>query len=364
MLGLERFLVLFTRKFLSGKTLSLASFRSSHSRIALAALFLAKSNCDLVSLDDSKPFLSASGRAIEWHGGGPAFLLSRTPILRVNSRGVFTEKKHAKLRQDLPRLGWARFPCNFSAVSLCRAQPGEVFPLLKPVAGEGSLPHGFDSLRCSDSQGKLRSAASEYHVSACDIVDEGLDVVFSDQLVWIKNTKIGTAEYVLYLVLATFLVRGLSVNLQKKQVLERQAYVVGASLACCALCLVDGDSPYVTESDQLFFWCTLLYCLAYSAYHIYQLKTEPSQRPVFNLIAGTLQLVSTRLYAGSETPYNPAVLFIIGARAFEKLKSAEWGQAGTAILDACYLSLMCELAFVPDPRFLVPVFLASYLYAV
>lgn len=326
-------------------------------------LLLPRTTADLVPLDDARPFLSA-GDVISWHEGGAAFLVSRSPILRVNSRGVFTEKQHAKLRADLPYLGWARFPCNLSAVSLCRAQPGEVFPLVKPVIGEGSLPHGFDTLKCSDSSGKVRSGASEYHVSACDVIDEGLDVVFSDQLVYIKNTKVPTWEYVVYLVLATFLVRGLSVNLQKKQVLERQAYIVGASFLCCVLCLVDGDSLYVTESDQLFFWCTLSYCLIYTFYHAYQLKNEEAEKPVFNLVAGTLQLVSTRLYAGSETPYNPAVLFIIGARAFEKLKSSEWGQAGTAILDACYLSLMCELAFVPDPRFLVPVFFASYLYAV
>lgn len=317
----------------------------------------------VLPLDEDRPFLAGSGVSIEWPSGGAAFLLSSGPLMRVNARGVFTEPVHSRLRSDLASAGWARVACNLSAFSLCSASAGEFFPMSAPVYGEAELPYAWRGLRCSNSGGKTITGAGRYDVSACDVLDEGLDVVFSSQEAWFRVTSLPTWQYAVLLALATFLVRGLSVNLQRDRRPESQGWLVLACGACALLVASGGDHVYVTESDQLFFWCTLVYCAVYCVYHVYQLYTDPLPRPIYNLIAGTLQLVAARLYTGSESPYNPAVLFIIGARAQQKLRSAEWSQVGTSLVDAVYLSLMCELAFLPDARFLVALFFASYLYA-
>jgi len=316
---------------------------------------------DVLPVDEARPFLSSDGGNLQWPSGGAAFLLSSTPLVRVNARGIFTEPKQAVLRGDLASAGWSSAPCNASAFALCTSASGHVFPLSRPVTGEG--PHAWSGLRCGDAEGKVLTSDAWYDVTACDVVDEGLDVVFSRHLVWWRRTSLPAASYAALLAAAAFIVRGLSVNLQAGRPTEPQAWLVAACAACAGVVLVDGDAVYVTESDQVFFWCTLLYCLAYSAYHAYQLYGVPAPRPVYNLAAGTLQLVACRLYAGSESPYNPAVLFIIGSRALTKLRSQDWSQVGTSILDAVYLSLMCELAFLPDARYLVALFAACYLHA-
>ena len=83
--------------------------------------------------------------------------------------------------------------------------------------------------------------------------------------------------------------------------------------------------------------------------------------PVYNLAAAVLQLIASRLYTGAETPYNPVILFILFTRAITKLQQPSCGHALTALLDACYIALGCELGFLPDTAYLVALVAAAYL---
>ena len=128
-----------------------------------------------------------------------------------------------------------------------------------------------------------------------------------------------------------------------------------------------GDALYVTEGDLTFYWATVAYVGAYAAYHglfaylsVVDQVPQPDP-PVFNLVAGALQLAAVRLYTGAETPYNPVIVFIIGTRAWAKLLAPSMAHACTALLDGVYLALACDLAFLPDPCYLIALCLGCYL---
>ena len=74
-----------------------------------------------------------------------------------------------------------------------------------------------------------------------------------------------------------------------------------------------------------------------------------------------MQLVASRLYTGAETQYTPIVLLILATRALTKLRSPSAGHALTALLDATYIALGCELGFLPAPAYLVALFTVAYL---
>ena len=84
---------------------------------------------------------------------------------------------------------------------------------------------------------------------------------------------------------------------------------------------------------------------------------------MFDLAAGVLQLVVSRLYTGAETPYNPIILLIVSTRALTKLRRPSAGHALTALADASYVALACDLGFLPDPAYLVALVACAHLIA-
>jgi hypothetical protein len=168
-------------------------------------------------------------------------------------------------------------------------------------------------------------------------------------------------------------VRGLGHNVRANKQQEpwrSQAPILLAASLISVLVLAEGDALYITETDWGFYAATLAYTLAYLAYHLWALiewrrqKMEGTREPpVFNLAAGALQLVALRLYANAETPYNPVVLLIIGARALDKLRRPTPAHALTALGDSMYLGLACRWAFLPDPAYLVAVAAGASLLA-
>ena len=75
--------------------------------------------------------------------------------------------------------------CNFSSVSLCSADLGEIFPLSLPRISDYN--NGF---RCGDSSGKILVNQSVYDFSSCDLFDEGTDIIFANGVIYYKNTSI------------------------------------------------------------------------------------------------------------------------------------------------------------------------------
>jgi hypothetical protein len=134
-------------------------------------------------------------------------------------------------------------------------------------------------------------------------------------------------------------------------------------LVLLILVLIDGDSAFVTSGDQLFFWSTTGYILIYLVVHVWnqwgpgssikqddsgngeeqeelqwvfardhpqpsheeveKLQTnkqdEPAksyEKPVYNILVATLQLVAMHFYSSAQTPYNIILLGMLACRGW------------------------------------------------
>lgn len=312
----------------------------------------------VLPLDDARPRLVSGGSDTGWAGGGGAYLLASGAV-RVHARGILTERG---VLRNLALLGWGWAGCNVSAFGLCATSFGTVFPASTPRAGATqTLPYGFSSLACARGAGRGLVDQPVYEVSACDVLDEGLDVVYSGQRVYARRNAIPPVAYWILVVGAVVLVRGLGHNVRAHRGLEpwrAQTPVLLASALIVLAVIREGDALYVTESDASLYLATVAYTLAYLAYHLYveleaRRTQSPETQPVFNLAAGAVQLATMRLYANGETPYTPIVLLLIGARTLNKTHSPR--KDLTPLLDCMYLSLACRWGFLPDPTYLVAV---------
>ena len=177
---------------------------------------------------------------------------------------------------------------------------------------------------------------------------------------------------------------------------------VSACAFTCILVISQGDFVYVTEEELLFHRFTLFYVVAYALIfvgnrlvHSLQLQWRNSRKsnsawndpPFYNLLAGVMQLVASRLYCGAETPYNPPIIFIVAVRLAVKsrrgniitnilntndtiadfqlfqprsvIHHVDILRNLTLLLDAFMLSLVCILGFSPDSQYLIALFAAA-----
>ena len=165
-------------------------------RMYLLFLCFALAGANVLPLDESRPGLSSGGAAVDWTSGGGAFTAASARIVRVNYRGIFTDT--GRLR-DLRGLGWTSAPCNASAHALCRAEAGAIFPARPEAAGGASgLPPGWGGLGCGNAAGRTIVPWVQYDVSACDVLDEGLDVVYSASTVYFVRDALAPWRYDLF----------------------------------------------------------------------------------------------------------------------------------------------------------------------
>jgi hypothetical protein len=324
---------------------------------------------DVLPLDDARPALSSGGAAVDWTSGGGAFLVASTPILRVNYRGVFTDS--GTLR-DLAALGWQRYPCNASAWGLCRADFGTAFPAApRATDAPAVMPADLQGLGCANAAAVLLTDLPVYDLSACDVLDEGWDVLYSGRTLYLARNPVSQWAYWTLIAGAVLLVRGLAQNVQAhKEVVTTvsQALPLLASGVCIVVVARDGGSPYATKEDYVFYVATVFYSICYFLYHVAFAVYEHVRGargvvcpPIFNLAGGVLQLIVSRLYTGAESPYSPVVLLILSTRALTKLSSPSAAHALTALLDACYVALACEVGFLPDASYLSALFAVACL---
>lgn len=230
-------------------------------------------HADVLPLDDSRPILSSAGAPIRWPSGGAAFLLASSPVVRVNLRGVYTEPLGMRLR-SLDTLGWARAACNLSAFALCATEFGSILPVSQgPLVADDpiALPVDWRGLRCEDAQGVVVTHEAVYEPSACDVLDSGLDLVYSGGSIYFRDTHLSLYAYWSLVVGAVILVRGLSQNIQAHRSSSpwpSQTLPLLASAVCILLVSHDGGDIYVTEGDFTFYCVTMFYCLLYLAYHV------------------------------------------------------------------------------------------------
>jgi hypothetical protein len=223
---------------------------------------------------------------------------------------------------------------------------------------------GWADLACADSAAKLLTSKGVYDISACDILDHGLDLVYyHPSRVAHRHSETPLWKYWTMVILAIVLVRCLSYNVQGLWEAGQSDVGAGttrgreqwpallASLVLLVLVLIDGDAAFVTTADQLFFWSTAAYILAYLAIHGWErfkarmqsldrqeqqedmellveqdeggTDEEPPgdaqeryERPVYNIIVATLQLVAMHFYSSAETPYNIVLLGMLACRGW------------------------------------------------
>ena len=305
------------------------------------------------------------GVGLAWWEGGPAFALASSSAVRLNFRGMYTYPPRKATMRELGS-AWHGVVCNASAFALCGSDVGQVLPAGPPRTPERPqkiTADGWKDLGCGDSSGKLLVSLGVYDISACDVFDEGLDLVFANSTLYHRHNTLDTWEYWVLVALSIVLVRFLSHNIK---VLWDPASEPGdrrqlPALACSALVVLvvglDGDSHFITTGDQAFFWATAGYIVLYLGVHFAPGKGRACQ-PVYNVLVATLQLVACRFYASAETPYNLVLLGILAARTWHKLLGAK--QGATVLLDSLYLSLCTELAFDGTRELLVAVLGIAY----
>jgi hypothetical protein len=342
--------------------------------LRVLTLVVEPSQATLFSIQDplgGRPSLTSNDLPLNWWDGGPAYTLASASAVRINFRGVIAYPATARLRTSLNDrslstakskrhiTGWHSVSCNLSASALCTADVGRVFPsaqnpLRIPDSARRILVDGWDDLSCSSSGDKLLTSKMVYDVSACDVMDEGLDILFSHGDIFHMHNSIPQWKYWTLVILSIVLVRFLSYNVQtlwdntdesiETVAVRDQRPPLACSLVIVIIIIIDGDSTYITTADQLFFWCTIAYIAIYLAIHLWTAYATHKQRddsaaqlpgdehpettmeiataalayeqPVYNMIVATLQLVAVRFYSSAETPYNIVLLAMLACRAW------------------------------------------------
>lgn len=280
---------------------------------------------------------------------------------------------------DLAGIGWTSIQCEASPHALCDTGRGLCFPLPEKSPGYNPLT-AWGGLGCSraDDGRTLIASSDVYDVSSCDALDDGGDLVFCNGALAFARTDLSPWAYWSVCLLAVYIVRALSYLVLRRVEradaedqggaaparLAEDDRTVAASACCVAVVLASGwGRAFVTQEEAVAAGATLVYVLAYMGTWACArwARADLADPPIYNLISGTLLLVATRLYAGTETPYNAALIWAIAARIGTKLRSrACVATLITTPLDALVLSLLCTLGFGFDPLLLVGILTASF----
>lgn len=326
-------------------------------------------HCTIFQIDDAYPFLSIGGTPIQWHSGAAAQWALSSLLVRIHPRGVGFKNQNWHLR-DFSHLGWTAESCIPSAHGLCQTTRSVFFPSSQlPEINEAA------SGACSSAKtGRVITNASRYDFSSCDVLDQRMDFVYSKEVMRYSKTSLPVWTYWTLCVLVVFLVRCLSRYIMASLVSSHPSteqppdpwVSLTASAASVILVVSGGDAMYITYEDLIFYWFTVFYVCTYACIfagvRMYKSLSQSTVHdpPFYNLLAGVLQLVSTRLYAGAETPYNPPLIFIIAVRTLAKSRRRTHFIRGvTLLLDACMLALMCIIGFGPSHFYLVALFSAA-----
>lgn len=352
--------------------------------LAILACLSSLSTAGYAPLDVTPPSLrlSSSNVPVEWNRSpGVAYLVASSSVLRVNSRGLrWCTTRHGAS----PGSQWSARACNLSAHALCSAvlpgasvvspsslpEASAVFPSFVPRVSESS-DWLTPATACPASGRVLVSSQRVYDVSACDAVSGGWDFVYSRGTLWLRRAPLTLSLYWTLVGLSLGLLRALSFSVKA---LHQGAGADGSAefwwtmllvSLVWALVVAEGDSHYVTAEDELLYWFSVAYVGVYVVLHVLTDLWDEGQgdaAPVtYNVIAGALQLVVMRLYAGAETPYTPVVLVLVGTRLWYKMKQGE-NRAHphhalvrhlTVAMDATHVALLAQHGYSDDGVYLV-----------
>ena len=329
----------------------------------------------IFQLEDSRPFLTHSSQPIQWHTGSAPWWIMTSSMVRINKRGVAFKPEWWHTRNCLfTCVEWTHKECMPSAYGLCAeitssGPPSVAFPSVQTP----SVNEALDWLCGSTATYRSVTNVTRYDISACDVLDAKMDYVLADGVLFrAHSTDLPEWVYWTVCVLVVYLVRCLS-----KYVLSSLKKGGGSApnpVLCVSACAVtsllvvfQGNFIYATEEELLFNWFTLFYVAVYTLLFAgnrltlwLQLHSTWNDPPFYNLLAGVLLLVASRLYCGAETPYNPPLIFIIAVRVSVKSRRGSgFLRSLTILLDAFMLSLICILGFSPSSRYLIALFTAA-----
>lgn len=319
-------------------------------------------------IDDSRPYLHSNQQPLRFSEGGPAFVLASNNMVRINSRSIRVAIDAVILDSVIDK-GWKTYSCNISAYALCASPFGSVFPSTSDPLFNSDNPAG---LYCKNSKGRFFVNTSVYDISACDILDQGLEVVFSRNSMYIGYTQVPVWIYWVLIFTSVILVRAISLNVMSK--IQHNANLSqNTTVVCCllifAIIFFQGDFYYLTENDNFFYWVNVMYILCYLCFHVYHSLykswVNPShvQPRVFNLGSACLQAVAMRLYGTAETPYSIAIITMILVRLWEKDYQKRLMHICTGMFDCIYVSLLLYMGYSYDILYLFPLTLLTKIIA-
>lgn len=320
----------------------------------------------LYSLDETQPVISSESHPLRFYEGGPAYVLASNSLIRVNYRGIRVLPT-ASLVSNIVDKGWTKTACNISSTALCTTTNGDVFPYR--ITRIGNTP---TESHCTHSTGKTLVPYPVYDISACDVLDESMDVFYYDQHVYTRYTPMSMYTYWFLIVCCIFFVRSISLNVMNKldnNVVISQYQTIILIFIMLVVILANGDAYYITENDNLFYWLNIYYIcisLSYRLYYVYiwWRNNYKYQEPrILNLCAVCVQLIFTRLYGSAETPYAIAIIGIISARIWEKEYNPTFLNTITGLIDCMYISVLITMGYSYDMVYLFPVFMISKLVA-
>lgn len=322
----------------------------------------------LYTLDDNKPYISSDSSKVNFFEGGGAFLLHSNVAVRFTYRGIQSITYGNSI---IPGSSWIKLDCNISAFSACAYSHGHLFSSERPHVGYHRLI--LPQLQCVKSQGKEIVLDPMYDISACDILEESYDVIYTQNTMYIQLNYMSTWEYWALVIGSIYLVRSISLNIMSKYngtPLSNQSYILLVATVLVILVLKDGDRFQVTANDILFYWVNMVYIGLYMCYHMYHwakhyiFHLESTAQPmIFNASAACLQLVASRLYSSAETPYTVVILALVSSRVWEKEMSLNISHKLTGMLDCCFVSLLITVGFTYNTFYLIPLFMSSWMVA-
>jgi hypothetical protein len=249
---------------------------------------------------------------------------------------------------------------------------GVIFPYVAAprVSSNASFVDGF----CSNAKGKTwinMNNSQIYDISACDILDEDLDVIYAYNRngIYTQNTAMSDHFYWYLIIVTIYLVRALSLTilnkLHKNITTEDEYQYKKVIIITCTIIFifVDGDKYYVTNEDVLLYWISIVYAGFYCVFHIFHSirhwhnKGDYVEPRVINASTVTLQLIIGRLYQSMETQYSVLIILMFATRIWEKLLFPKNVHQYNGICDCVYLAMFIVIAYAGDIRFLFPLFL-------
>lgn len=350
--------------------------------------FTEPSDAFFVSISDkSYPFINevSSGLTLAWSYGNYAQLTRSSVALRVNERGVnFIHT--GNIRGVMNSKHWGVHDCYDSTTSLCVLKDGSrVFPFDHVnIAADRSLVSsemsGIALEGCQNTRNSKRRISDQiytYDISLCDVVDSRLDVLYlnMDNKVLFRRNTTSIWIYVLVSIVSVYLVSHIAQNVstllnQGSEVIDtRHGWMfwveAGTILASLIAILIPCLFEMVLVTDLEFAYCifTICYVFLHSCYYTYKVlfMDDRSTMLTFNLITGTLLLLTQGVYHTIANPYSGILLLMLSLRCFYKLLETSEGKGTTfRALHTFFLLLDATLLILTHYIGLRPTFLFRF----